>query len=98
MKLTAIPLFVFLILFSISQAKAKAEQLDTLRDEFNLKKKSTAYLISGKSADTMLTFYKFYLQEKDLIRADSLIFDILKLTNDVEYRYKISLIHCLHLS
>lgn len=105
MKLTTIPFFVLFIL-SIPKTQAKAdlaklqaesqngktERLDTLRDEFNLKKKSTVNLINGKSPCTLLSFYEFYLQEKDLSRSDSLINDILKSTAAVDYRYKISLI------
>ena len=102
MKFTTIA-FLVLLTLSIPESQAKAkikasfqngktERLDTIRDEFNVKKKNTAYLIIGKSPDTMLKFYEFYLQEKDLSRADSLIYDILKSTKTVDYRHKISLI------
>ncbi|RUT72437.1 hypothetical protein D0817_02190 [Flavobacterium cupreum] len=70
----------------------KTETLDTIRAEFNLKKKNTANLIRGKSPDRILKFYEYYLQENDISRADSLISNILKLKDDVGYRYKISLI------
>lgn len=102
MKLTTLSFFIILILStSKSLAKEKLqedfqnsriERLDTIRDEFNLKKHSTARLINGKSADVMLKFHEYYLQEKDIKRADSLVFSILKSTNDVAYRYKISLV------
>ncbi len=70
----------------------KTETFDTIRDEFNLKKKNTANLIRGKSSDTMLKFYEYYLQEHDISRADSLMSTILKSSNDAAYKYKISLV------
>jgi len=70
----------------------KIETLDTIRDEFNLKKKNVANLINGKSPDIMLKFYEYYLQENDRSRADSLMSNILKATNNVAYRYKMSLV------
>lgn len=91
MKLKKIIFFVLLILsFSKLQAKAKMAnfgantqncstvQLDSIREEYNLKKKNTSELIKGKSSDDMLTYYTFYLQEKDISRADSIISAILK--------------------
>ncbi len=69
----------------------RTETLDTIRDEFNLKKKNTVNLINGKSPDVMLKFYEYYLQEHDIKRADSLMSNILKSSNDVAYKYKISL-------
>lgn len=83
-----------------SQAKVKLHvdyqnnkiETDTIRDEFNLKKKNTANLISGKSPDILLKFYEYYLQENDISRADSLISNILKSTNDVAYKYQMSLV------
>lgn len=102
MKLKTLLSFVILMLsIPKSQAKVnlqdyqnnKTETLDTIRDEFNLKKKNTANLISGKSLDITLKFYQFYLQENDRNRADSLMSNILKSTNDdVAYKYKISLV------
>lgn len=91
---------MLVLMVSKSQAKVtlqvdqnyKIAITDTIREEFNLKKKNIANLISGKSPDTMLKFYEYYLQEKDTSRADSLIPAILKLKDDVAYRYKISLI------
>jgi hypothetical protein len=101
MKLTTLLSFAILILsIPKSQAKVnlqvdyqnnKTETLDTITDEFNLKKKNTANLISGKSPDMILKFYEFYLQEHDINRADSLMSNILKSTNDIAYKYKISL-------
>lgn len=70
----------------------KQELSDTIRDEFNLKKKNTASLISGKDPDTILDFYELYLKEKDQVRADSLMFDILKSTKAIGYRHNLSLI------
>ncbi|UUF13818.1 MULTISPECIES: hypothetical protein [Flavobacterium] len=70
----------------------KIQTLDTIRDEFNLKKKNIKNLINGKSPDVMLKFYEYYLQEKDISRADLLMASILKSNDDVAYRYKISLI------
>lgn len=70
----------------------KTETADTIREEFNLKKKNIANLISGKTPDMILKFYEFYLQENDISRADSLISNILKLKDDAAYRYKISLV------
>jgi len=79
--------------FHVNYQNNKTEILDTIRDEFNLKKKNTANLIKGKSADIILKFYEYYLQEKDIRRADSLLSNILKSTNDaVAYKYKISLV------
>lgn len=102
MKLTTILSFLLLVLsIPKSQAKVnshsdyydnKTEILDTIRDEFNLKKKNTATLIIGKSPDIILKFYEYYLQENDIKRADSLMLSILKSTNDVAYNYKISLV------
>lgn len=105
MKLKSIILFVIFML-SIPKSQAytnvamfhagyqinKAISKDTLRDEFSLKKKNIAYLIKGKSAEKMLTFYGFYLQEKDQLRADSLIHELLKSEDSVNNRHKISLI------
>lgn len=70
----------------------KSAQLDTIRDEFNLKKKSTIKLVIGKSADSMIKFYEYYLEENDIKRADSIVSNLLKVSDDVAYRYKISLI------
>lgn len=105
MKLKSIILFV-LFMLSIPKSQAftnvsmfhagyqinKAISKDTLRDEFNLKKKSVACLIRGKSPENMLTFYGFYLQGKDQIRADSLIHELLKSEGSVNNRHKISLL------
>ncbi|MBF4494232.1 hypothetical protein IR010_16910 [Flavobacterium sp. MR2016-29] len=101
MKLTTILFFVILLSISKSQAKVKlqanyenshSERLDTIHDWFNLKKKNTANLIKGKNPDIVLNFYEYYLKEKDRSRADSLVSNILKSTNEVSYRYKISLV------
>ncbi|WP_264537549.1 hypothetical protein [Flavobacterium sp. N1736] len=101
MKLTTILSFVLLML-SITRSQAKVKfnvdyqnnkiETDTIRDEFNLKKKNTAKLISGKKPDILLKFYEYYLQENDISRADSLISNILKSTNDIAYKYQMSLI------
>ena len=66
-------------------------QSDTLKVEFNLKKKNLSSLASGKALASLLRFYEFYLQEKDLGRADSLLLALLKPGN-VAYRHQISLI------
>lgn len=105
MKLKSIILFViFMLNIPESQAHtnvaifhtdyqiSKAISNDTLRAEFNLKKKNIAYLIRGKSPENMLTFYGFYLQGKDQLRADSLIHELLKSEDAVDNRYKISLL------
>jgi hypothetical protein len=65
---------------------------DTVRDEFKLKKKNTDDLIRGKSSETMLTYYRLYLEEKDQNRADTLMYGILRRESAVYYRYNISLI------
>lgn len=102
MKLLTIPaLLLLLITTQKAQSKSRwnkdfqngeAGRLDSTRAEFNLKKKNTAYLIRGKGSAELLTFFEYYLQEKDHKRADSLVNAILKSTDAVDYRYQISLI------
>lgn len=105
MKATTLP-FLALLLLAIPKSEAKAksapvsanvqhikkEQSDSIRVEFNAKKKNTAQLVSGKSAETILNFYEFYLQERDQSRADSLIDYLLTSTNTINYRHQISLL------
>lgn len=105
MKLKLITLFGILILsipksqahaniakFHANYQNGKTSNKDTLREEFNLKKKNIAILIKGKSPENILTFYGFYLQGKDQLRADSLIHELLKSDDSVDNRHKISLI------
>lgn len=86
---------------SVAQAKEKSQAdyqnnrvgtLDITKNEFNVKKNNTANLVRGKSMDVMLKFYGYYLQENDISRADSLMSNITQSTNEVFYRYKMSLI------
>ena len=62
------------------------------RSEFNLKKGSTTQLTSGQNPATILSYYEFYLQEKDYASANAVVAEVLKLTDEVDYRYQISLI------
>ena len=70
----------------------KGKQLDSLRSNFQLKKRIISQLSDGQSPATLLTYYEFYLQEKDWKKADSMFNTLLKITDAVNYRYQISLI------
>ncbi|CAM4168485.1 hypothetical protein SAMN06265348_105326 [Pedobacter westerhofensis] len=108
MKIRLLLLFVILILStpkSGAHATIKFDtagkfETDTLKDQFNAKKHHIAALIKGNSPRDISTFYQFYLQEKDQLRADSLVREISKSGNSEklkEYqryfsKFKISLL------
>jgi hypothetical protein len=93
--------FTLVILFMLSisvvlayDGSTKFQRIgsDTIKDEFNLKKKNTRQLITGKNPGALLAFYQLYLKEKDLGRADSIMYQLLSVANTVDYRYKLSMI------
>jgi hypothetical protein len=67
-------------------------QTDTLKKQFNRNKSNTVRLASRQTAAALLTYYEWYLQEKDWNRADTLLNTMLRTTNTVSMKYQLSLV------
>ena len=91
LKLTAAVKYTLIIHHEIAGSSLIFLQ-DSIKNEFNQKKKNTKVLLKDVDPEAALRYFEFYLDENDRIRADSLLKHMVTVVDDVQYRLRLSLI------